>query len=55
MRVLVVDDDSLEGAALVQLCRACHDFKEVSIAESGEEALRVIREADPRWYCWTVN
>jgi two-component system, LytTR family, response regulator len=47
MRVLVVDDDSLERAALVQLCGACHDFKEVSIAESGEEALRVIRESRP--------
>jgi two-component system LytT family response regulator len=47
MRVLVVDDDPLERAGLVQLCRAHRDFKDTLIAESGQEALRVIRDSRP--------
>jgi two-component system LytT family response regulator len=47
MRALVVDDDSVERAALARLCEARSEFADLRTAESGSEALQVIRANRP--------
>jgi two-component system LytT family response regulator len=47
MRVLIVDDNPDERAALAQLCQARGNFGDLAIADSGVEALKIIRASPP--------
>jgi two-component system LytT family response regulator len=47
MRVLIVDDNPDERAALARLCQERGNFGDLTIADSGLEALRLIRASRP--------
>jgi two-component system LytT family response regulator len=47
MRVLIVDDNPDERAALAQLCQERGNFGDLAIADSGLEALKLIRASPP--------
>jgi two-component system LytT family response regulator len=47
MRVLIVDDNPEQRAALAQLCQERGNFGDLAIADSGVEALKLIRASPP--------